>query len=231
MSILESYQAILLDMNSTFMFGEDRFGEAEDFYLTYRRGGGTVLTPAEVDRAIRNYYRGMLRDYEDPARYEDFPSLREGLMRYGGIDAHHVESLSIVFALHEIGTVPPAYARLLSGWSKTHRLGVVSNIWADKAPWLAEFSRAGIRDIWHSRVFSSDGRTIKPALSMFRQALAELDVPASEVLFMGDSLRVDMQPARALGMATLWLGERAEAHPMADYVVRSLLDIASLELN
>ena len=33
-------EAILLDMNSTFMFGEDRFGEVEDYSEYYRSIGG-----------------------------------------------------------------------------------------------------------------------------------------------------------------------------------------------
>lgn len=228
MTLLDQYQAILLDMNSTFMFGEDRFAEAEDFYATYRQVGGKVLSATAVEAALRACYSGMLRDYEDPHKYDDFPSLPEGLLQYGGIDKRHVDHLSAVFARHEIGTVPPRHAAVLRHWSRTHHLGVVSNIWAEKTPWLREFERMGIRDIWHSMVFSSDSRSIKPSLALFDQALQTLAVPADKVLFIGDSLRVDMAPAKALGMDTLWLNEAKQAHPLADYVAHSLLEIESL---
>ena len=42
MRVLDRFKVILLDMNGTFMFGQDRFGPEEDFAATYRRLGGTV---------------------------------------------------------------------------------------------------------------------------------------------------------------------------------------------
>lgn len=231
MSILDQYQAILLDMNSTFMFGEDRFGVDEDFYKTYMQVGGSELAPAVVDRAIRNCYAGMMRDYEDPARYDNFPALQEGLLQYGGVKARDVEHLSSVFARHEMGTVSPAYAKLLRAWSKTHRLGVLSNIWADKSPWLAEFRRAGIGDIWHSVVFSSDSRNIKPSLTIYNKTLDTFGVAASDILFIGDSIRVDIEPAKALGMSTVWLTDTDNDNPMVDYVARSLLELEAMQMS
>lgn len=231
MNILEQYQAIMLDMNSTFMFGEDRFGASEDFYSTYKQLGGTEFTPELVEHVIRDCYAGMLRDYEDPIRYDDFPSLQEGLMQYGGISEQHVAHLAATFALHEIGSVSDDYAALLRAWHKTHRLGVVSNIWGNKSPWLAEFRRAGIHDIWQAVVFSSDTRHIKPSLALFNKAVEAVDVPVSDILFIGDSIRVDMEPAKALGMDTLWITDSAEEHPMADYVAPSLFDIEDMAMS
>ncbi len=230
MNFLEQYQVILLDMNSTFMFGEDRFGLTENFYETYQQVGGTALTQDVVDRVIRSCYAGMMRDYEDPVKYDDFPSLHEGLRQYGGADEKHLAHMARTFALHELGTVSADYADLLRHWRKTHQLGVVSNIWADKEPWLAEFRRAGILDIWQCLVFSSDGRSIKPSPALFNMGIAQFDVSVSDILFIGDSIRVDMKPARALGMATLWLTDSGENHPMADYVVPSLFDIENMEV-
>ena len=40
---IDQFSVLLLDMNGTFMFGEDRFGEGEDFYRTYRALGGRRL--------------------------------------------------------------------------------------------------------------------------------------------------------------------------------------------
>lgn len=111
----------------------------------------------------------------------------------------------------------------------TIQLGVVSNIWARKKPWLEEFKRAGVDDIWSAIVFSSDGPCIKPALPMFEQALTQFNVPHDKVVFIGDSLRVDIEPAKNLGIATVWLNSEAKEHPMADYVVSSLLDLEMLE--
>ena len=35
MKLLDRYRVLLLDMNGTFMFGEDRFAAHDDFYRTY----------------------------------------------------------------------------------------------------------------------------------------------------------------------------------------------------
>lgn len=152
-NILDQYQVILLDMNSTFMFGEDRFGESEVFYTTYQQVANGQLSSDIVERTIRDCYQGLFKDYEDPGKYDDFPSLHEGLLHYGGIDEQHVEDMTQLFVRHEIGIVPQDHANLLQNWSSKYQLGVVSNIWAKKEPWLEEFRRVGIDDIWQTIIF------------------------------------------------------------------------------
>jgi hypothetical protein len=40
--MIEQFQAILLDMNDTFMFGADRFGENQNYAEVYQQLGGTI---------------------------------------------------------------------------------------------------------------------------------------------------------------------------------------------
>lgn len=40
--MFENKKALLLDMNSTFMFGEDNFGKDEDFSIYYKKIGGQL---------------------------------------------------------------------------------------------------------------------------------------------------------------------------------------------
>ena len=42
------YDVLLLDLNGTFMFGQDRFAPDEAFGETYRGLGGTRLSDTEV---------------------------------------------------------------------------------------------------------------------------------------------------------------------------------------
>lgn len=186
-------------MNSTFMFGEDRFGESEVFYTTYQQVANGQLSSDIVERTIRDCYQGLFKDYEDPGKYDDFPSLHEGLLHYGGIDEQHVEDMTQLFVRHEIGIVPQDHANLLQNWSSKYQLGVVSNIWAKKEPWLEEFRRVGIDDIWQTIIFSSNSRSIKPSMKLFQQALNKFDVAVDEIVFIGDSSRVDMEPAKSWG--------------------------------
>jgi HAD superfamily hydrolase (TIGR01509 family) len=222
---VDRYAVILFDMNSTFMFGEDRFGEDEDFFSSYTLLGGSRLDRHAVDTAIRRCYRGMSIDYEDSAKADDFPTLAEGLRHYADAMEADIPLLEAVFAFHERGHVPPDIAACLRRLSRTHRLGIVSNIWARKDPWLAEFDRAGIADIWDVIVFSSDSRSIKPSPRLFREAMDAFDVPVSDMLFVGDSLRVDIAPARSLDLGTVWITRSAEHHPLADRIAASILDL------
>jgi len=215
-------------MNSTFMFGEDRFGDAEDFFETYQALGGDMLDRSAVNSAIRRCYEGMSGDYEDPSRIDDFPSLEEGLRNYANAESADLPLLEAVFAHHERGRVPPEFAACLRRLSLSHGLGVVSNIWARKDPWLAEFASAGIGDIWDTVVFSSDGRSMKPSPRLFRQAIDAFDLPLSEIVFVGDSLRVDVVPAKSIGLDTVWICPNAQRHPLANLVVRSLLELETV---
>ncbi len=211
-------------MNGTFMFGEDRFGPSEDFYGTYRAVGGVMLNADQVGSAIRRCYEGMLGFSRSPENYDNFPSLAAGLLRFSGAPESEISRLEHVFALHERGTVPPDYAALLRRLSRTHQLGLVTNIWAQKTPWLSEFDRAGISDVFKHKIFSSDSRNIKPSPAMFRRALQSFSGD-SRVLFVGDSLHRDIEPAKALGLATVWINAPGKASPCADYVLPNLLAI------
>jgi putative hydrolase of the HAD superfamily/5'-nucleotidase len=226
--VLDRYKGILLDMNSTFMFDEDRFDESQDFFATYQRLGGSRLDRHTVNSAIHSCHRGMSVLYEDPARIDDFPSLMEGLRQFAPVEHVDIPLLTNVFAHHERGRVPADCAACLRRLSRTHRLGVVTNIWAEKHAWLAEFETAGIADIWSVKVFSSDCRSMKPSPRLFRHAIDALDLPLSETVFVGDSLRVDVAPAKTMGLETVWINPAREAHPQADYTVASLLELEEL---
>ena len=112
MRLLEKFSVLLLDMNGTFMFGEDRFSREEDFYQTYQLLGGSSLTPSELTGHIRRCYDGMIARYTDPNHYDDFPSLREGLQLYAEPPENELSLLERVFAKHEVGVIPEAYARM-----------------------------------------------------------------------------------------------------------------------
>lgn len=218
-------KALLLDMNGVFMFGQDRFGPAEDYFATYQALGGGGLGADEVARAIRLAHAGLAADYANPARFDDFPSLAEALNQYAGLAHSDVAALAAVFAAHELGAIPGPFADCLRRLAATRTLGVVSNIWALKDPWLRHFEAVGIADIWATQVFSSDTRSMKPSPALFERAIAALGLAPGEVMFVGDSLTHDIVPAKSLGMATAWVGPAARPHAAADWIGPSLLEL------
>jgi putative hydrolase of the HAD superfamily len=226
LNFLSRYRVILLDLNGTFMFGHDRLGTGEDFHSTYAGLGGTRLGPDEVRRAVLSCCGSLARDYENPDRCDDFPSVAEALAAAApGLSEAELRLLEEVVALHELGSVPDEHAAFLRRLASSHRLGVVSNLWSLKGPWLAEFERAGIGGLFGSLVFSSDGRSMKPSPALFRRALAKLGADAGEAVFVGDSLRCDVRGAKATGLAAVWINPEGVSDEAADLVVSSLLDL------
>lgn len=225
MRLLDTFPVLLLDMNGTFMFGADRFGPGEDFHAAYRAVGGHRLSAAEVTRFIRVCYGGMSRDYADPAHYDDFPSLTEGLRRYARPPARELPLLERVFTLHELGVVPEWSAAVLRRLANTHKLALVANIWAPKQAWLEEFGRAGISGVFQYTVFSSDFRRIKPSPVLYREALRGVGAQPPEALFVGDSLRYDMEGAKRVGLSTAWITTQPQPHPSVDYALSGLQEL------
>lgn len=219
------FKALLFDMNSTFMFGEDRFDVGEDFHRTYLSLGGSALSKAEIDHYIRACYDGMARDFEDPACYEDFPTLLQGFRRYASPPEGELPLLERVFAFHELGSVPEPSAVLLRRLSLSHKLALVANIWSPKQAWLEEFKRAGIEGVFHHMVFSSDFGRIKPSPLLYQKALQGVGARPEDAIFVGDSLRYDMEGAKKAGMTTVWVTPEPTPHPCVDHAIRVIQEL------
>lgn len=83
------------------------------------------------------------------------------------------------------------------------RLGLVSNTASPE--WLLRpvLERQGLVERVDAIVLSSEVGKRKPHPEMFERALAELDVPPEEALFVGDRLDADVLGASRVGMRTV----------------------------
>ena len=192
--------------------------------------GGQGLALEVVQRTITVCFESMGVIYEDPTRCDSFPSVLESLRELApDVPETQLNLLERVIAQHELGRVPDAYALRLKRLGATHCLGVVANILSRKGPWLDEFARAGVLELFATTVFSSDGRSIKPSRKLFDRALDALTTPRSEVLFVGDSLRCDIGGAAAAGLATVWIDRRSRGlqagDPQPTFMIRDLLEL------
>ncbi len=70
-----------------------------------------------------------------------------------------------------------------------------------------------------------DVTTRKPDLEGFRLMIEKSQLPAEQILYVGDREKVDIQPAKTLGMQTCMLYGTSEA---ADYCFSSFEDLLSL---
>jgi FMN phosphatase YigB (HAD superfamily) len=222
---VEQFPVVLLDMNGTFMFGHDRFGPDEDYFATYTAVGGSGLPRDELFGILEPSLAALMRIYETPERCDDFPPLAEVFASYGA-PAEEIPVLERVFAAHEIGGVPAAHAAFIRQLSRTHHLGVVSNLCSHPDTWLRTCTSAEVFRHFRTLVFSSEGRSVKPSPLIFQRAMAQ--VPAGvPTLFIGDSLERDIIPANSLGLSTVWIAPRGSGHAAADRVVESLTELAN----
>lgn len=223
---LDRFKVVLLDLNGTFMFGQDRFGPGEDFVATYRGLGGARLAASEVEQAVRTTYDRMASDEQEPARYDDFPQVADVLRSpHPPLPAEELDRIEQVVALHELGHVTEVYADCLRRLAKTHRLGLAANIWSKKDRWLRELKRAGVLDLLEFPVFSSDHLSIKPSPFLFDSAWRPFGVAKEEAVFVGDSLVNDVEGAKDFGISAVWINPAGAGPSSADYVVSDLREL------
>ena len=131
------------------------------------------------------------------------------------------------FSLYD--DVPDALRALVGGGV---RLGLISNSHRCLASFQSHFELEGLIS---ATVSSVDHGFMKPHPSIFRAALAMLDVAADESVMVGDSLSHDAIGATKAGLRGVWLA-RGESDPPARPVpagigvIRSLAELPGLVL-
>lgn len=230
---IDRYQVILLDVCSTIMFDHDRFAPGEDYSIAYAQLGGSRLSPGELARLMRRMYLDIVAAEQVEVNFDPFPPLRDFLLAAEppvGLSEDELQRLEALFAQHECGRVPPAVADALLVLSETHPLGILSNIWSTARVFETELWRAGIKDLFQVRVWSTDYGCIKPAARLFWTALEDFDVALDRVLYVGDTFSMDVYGAKRLGLHAAWVNPRDLPIPreygvQPDIVVRTVCDL------
>ncbi|MGB3652553.1 MAG: HAD family hydrolase [Rivularia sp. (in: cyanobacteria)] len=230
MSFINKFDVILLDVGHTFMFGGYRFFNTQDFAATYHSLGG-ILTDELVNQIIFTVSRRIKADGKNPAYYECLPSVLSYLEKLPQVklSASELNFLEQVFANHEVGIISPKYIEVLHQLRKTHRLGIVSNIWSKKEIFLKEFDKVGIRDLFDIIVFSSDYGWIKPSTKLFNKAIDFFDVEREKIVYIGDHIMRDVGGAKTAGLSTVWINRRGrqlnQSMAIPDLIIRDLQEL------
>jgi putative hydrolase of the HAD superfamily len=74
---------------------------------------------------------------------------------------------------------------------------------------------------------SENMKVRKPSKEFYQQIVTELDVNPNEILYIGDSLELDVIPARNLGIQS-YLIDRDELYPRSKYRLTSLAQLTDL---
>ena len=229
---IDQFDVVLLDMSHTFMFDVDRFSDTEDYSATYRQIGGNLLSDGEIRHTSSALFDNMLADYENLNCYNSFSPVSNYLKvlpESKNLPVGEIRLLAQVFAMHEVGTIPAAYAKALHRLHETHRLGIVSNIWSASDLYLREFERVGILNLFDVIIFSSDHSHIKPSPYIFAKAVEALNVDRSKIVFVGDSLKHDIAGAKAADLSSVWIntgiGQIDQSTPVPELIIKDLRDL------
>ena len=68
-----------------------------------------------------------------------------------------------VFAYHECGEVPKSCKLTLEKLSKSHKLGLISNVWCKSEYFMDQLKIDGVFDLFEITIFSSDHMSVKPS--------------------------------------------------------------------
>jgi putative hydrolase of the HAD superfamily len=96
-------------------------------------------------------------------------------------------------------------------------MGVISN-WDYRLPSLLELT--GLRAYFDPVLVSVHEGLAKPDPRLFARALARIGLHADEVLYVGDHLDLDIEPAQSVGIRAFLIDRRGSQH--GDHVITDL---------
>ena len=203
---LSEIDVILLDQGETFMFANDRFGPDENFSDTYRRIGGTLLADSEVNAVISYVLESLITSYDSGLQDDRFPTVGDILMSSDRcLPGQEVALLDDVVAEHEIGTISQTHRDTIHRLHETHRLGIISNIFAQRGRFEHNLQTAGIFDCFEHIVWSSAHGMIKPSAKLFQIAIDHWGLEPARMLYVGNDARRDVGGSKGVGMKTAWI--------------------------
>lgn len=74
---------------------------------------------------------------------------------------------------------------------------------------------------------SEEMGTAKPSIKFYQHAIDKIDADAKDILYIGDSFKLDMEPAMQLGIKT-YIIDRDNFYPNSPNTIASLFDIENL---
>ncbi len=157
------------------------------------------------ERALELF--GELEADAERGDYQTYRSvLRAVLAGFGarlGFEPAPAELERVAGSVRDWPAVPDS-AGALRALARKYRLAIISNI--DDDLFACSAPRLGARFEWV--ITAQQARSYKPSPNNFRLALERIGLPPSRVLHVAQSLYHDMVPAKALGLATVWVNRR-----------------------
>lgn len=219
-----------------------------DRFLVHYRAGGIMLERAELDPAFAAatraaYQAGVrLREYGLEELVACLVGLQFEYLRARGParirETLDYEAADGISGAERIARAFVAESReglarsreVLAALASRFKLGLVSNFYGNLDRVVSE---AGFSDLIDTIADSGRLGIYKPDPAIFAAALEQLGVRARQAAMVGDSLGKDCEPARRLGMRTIWLRHREFANRpdggLADFTIDTLAELEHLK--
>jgi HAD superfamily hydrolase (TIGR01549 family) len=132
------------------------------------------------------------------------------LLREVGADPRRAVRLGLTYLdrLSARGDRLPGCRTALRGLRKRYRLGVVTN-GIDRVQ-RSRLAASGLAPLFDAVVTSESCGFAKPDPRILEVALAAMDVPAAEAVYVGDDPATDGAAARAAGVLFVWMDAKRE---------------------
>lgn len=134
--------------------------------------------------------------------------------------------------LSKAATIVPGAEEVLRTFKKTGlKLGLVSNTFLSGAILDRHLETAGLRDMFETRIYSSEVEYRKPHPEIFRIALNAVGLQPDNAIFVGDSLKADIAGANRAGMITVLrdlAGRRKPGRIKPDHTLTEMTELPQI---
>ncbi len=244
-----TYRAVLFDLFDTLVaFDRNRLPELHVNGKVMRSTAGKLheaFSPFAPRIELGEFVNGLMWSWQEAERVRNenhrevaAPERLGMLVRHLGLDPATLptEAMSLLLTTHmrELSKAivfPPHHGPLLRAMRERYRLAVVSNF--DYTPTArGVLEREGIADLFETILVSDEVGWRKPKPLIFETALGRLGLGASEALFVGDRIDIDVAGAQGVGMGSAWINPEGSPLPPdvapPDYEIRDLAELGPI---
>jgi putative hydrolase of the HAD superfamily len=188
---------------------------------------------------LRKIFRPMIENSRATNQEARFEVALEKLLNHFGISLNEnitlIELLEAYYLeVYSERKVYPEVASVLKSFKTMGtRMGIVSNTTNPVFMKEMEMQATGLKSFFEFAIYSSNTPYRKPHPSIFELAITHLDMNPEEILFVGDTISMDVVGAQGVGMKSAWLnrdGKNLPAGINPDYELHSLEDLLRIDL-
>jgi putative hydrolase of the HAD superfamily len=235
-------KGILFDLGNTLLdFGpvdtRALFRQGAELAYAYLRRQGQPV-PAFHHFHGRQLWALRWRYFFSRLRGREFDSLKvlQAISRSMGQTLTPEQAVEVAWLWYEplsrCATIEPRLHQMLEDFHRQHlRLGLVSNTFVPAAVLDRHLAKLRLLDYFDVRVYSCDVSFRKPHRRIFQAALERLQLPAEEVIFVGDSPSADIAGANKAGMISVLkdpTGVHRRRRPQPTHRIGSLAELPAL---